>query len=889
LKEETPMQIVRKFLTSGLAALLLSCHAYAGTVTGVVQNAQGGPVANGVFTFGLTQAAVVSGTATVVASSVSCYTDASGNVVGEPNPLILPIVSANPGVGTLAAGTYFVKITYVDASGESFPSPEFSIVLAAQGSIIITAPVKQPASATGYKVYISSATGTETLQGTVSGTPGSWANFTQSAPLAAGSALPSSNTTACKIRFNDELQPSFVCYDVGLTSQTGVGVAGYPQFWYLSGGSGGSVNVGLGTPQSNVCQGSGVVYPQAIVTTPAGQGNQSINGGLSITGTLSGAILNCKNIETTIFCVDMANTQGWAGADPGAQINSAIAALPSTGGKILIASGVYNFTTPIVGAQDATIECPTGPSTTGGRATLKYTPPTGTAISWSNASLQMYGCNLTTSTSTTSIGILLTHVAQSSLDKVHINGFFGGLRTTGDGSSVFSVGVRITNTLIDGISALCTGGAGGYGVYFDHTIDLYYDKNEIYSSNNCATGTPMIIDTGASGIWLQGSTFEQGLNAGIIRNLNNAGAGGAYGGVPGAIFASGVSWDFSPGGDVLLFDSTLGTGDIKFFCSNCWVAGGGRTNLGAIVTATANGLNIQGGSNIHFVGGISRVNALWGVVLNTSGQNISIEEMNIHANNQNNTAGVGGIQVTANPIGWRITGNRSGNIIEGGGNQVWGLDISAALTSGVISGNDFRNNSSGRIKEPAGIGQAAVDAPDFGSPLGAEIIGPLHLPEGTAPSGASTEEVCYGDSTAHALLCSYNNGGFTPLVKALGSTSQKNETTATDANVLTFTPPATVGTYRVSVAISVSAATAGVISYTVSWTDSNGNAQSNIAGPLFQYGTAAPNTTFTTSAAGDYKGDMVIDVNNAAASIIVKWVGGGTTTAKMSATIERLQ
>lgn len=127
------------------------------------------------------------------------------------------------------------------------------------------------------------------------------------------------------------------------------------------------------------------------------------------------------------------------------------------------------------------------------------------------------------------------------------------------------------------------------------------------------------------------------------------------------------------------------------------------------------------------------------------------------------------------------------------------------------------------------------------------------------------------------------------LVPIYGVTSQKAETTTADANVLTVTPPAAVGTYRVSVNVSVSAATAGVIAWTLSWTDSNGNAQSNIAMPLFQLATASPNTTFTTSAAGNYTGTSTIDVNNAAAAIVVKWVGGGTTTAKMSAFIERIQ
>lgn len=146
-----------------------------------------------------------------------------------------------------------------------------------------------------------------------------------------------------------------------------------------------------------------------------------------------------------------------------------------------------------------------------------------------------------------------------------------------------------------------------------------------------------------------------------------------------------------------------------------------------------------------------------------------------------------------------------------------------------------------------------------------------------------------GDATGTITSYGGTNTAGQGVCWIIGATSQKAETQAADANVLTVTPPAAVGTYRVSVPISVTSATAGVISYTVSWTDSSGNAQANVAGPLFQYGTAAPNTTFTTSAAGNYKGDMLIDVNAAAANIVVKWVGGGTSVAKVSAVIERCQ
>jgi hypothetical protein len=73
----------------------------------------------------------------------------------------------------------------------------------------------------------------------------------------------------------------------------------------------------------------------------------------------------------------------------------------------------------------------------------------------------------------------------------------------------------------------------------------------------------------------------------------------------------------------------------------------------------------------------------------------------------------------------------------------------------------------------------------------------------------------------------------------------------------------------------------------LSWTDSEGNAQSAIAESLFKHGTAAPALTFTISAAGNFGSCQEIDINNAAAAITVGWVGGGTISAKVSATISR--
>jgi hypothetical protein len=123
---------------------------------------------------------------------------------------------------------------------------------------------------------------------------------------------------------------------------------------------------------------------------------------------------------------------------------------------------------------------------------------------------------------------------------------------------------------------------------------------------------------------------------------------------------------------------------------------------------------------------------------------------------------------------------------------------------------------------------------------------------------------------------------------ARGATSQKAETGA-DANVLTVTPAAAVGTYRITIVISVSAATAATLGWTATWTDSNGNAQTPTNLSLLQNGVAAPALTFTTSAAGNYCGVVVIDVNNAGTNIVVKTTFSGTSVAyKVTATIERI-
>jgi len=120
-------------------------------------------------------------------------------------------------------------------------------------------------------------------------------------------------------------------------------------------------------------------------------------------------------------------------------------------------------------------------------------------------------------------------------------------------------------------------------------------------------------------------------------------------------------------------------------------------------------------------------------------------------------------------------------------------------------------------------------------------------------------------------------------------TSQKTESAA-DANVLTCTPPATAGSYRLRIASSISAASAATLGWTATWTDSNGNAATPTNLPVCLASTGAcAATTGALSAVDRFSGEFQIDVNNAATAIGIKLKFSGTSfTAKVSATVERI-
>jgi hypothetical protein len=254
------------------------------SIVGQITTSTGGPIKNGTLTFSLSQPAIAAGTSTVVTQATACYTASSGNIVGIPDPIALPVVTTNTASGTLPSGTYYVAIYYVDATSHvSALSPETTVVLSSTGKITVNAPVLQPAAAIGYGIAISTTSGTETIQGSVTG----WTQFVQSTPLVGGSTPIASNNSSCYVWFSDALIPTGTYYTVSLANKNGSLIAGFPQTWCTYGGATGTIDVSQGAP-TGVCNTKGVFYPTPIFSNPSG--SQSIHSAMTMSGptTLNG-------------------------------------------------------------------------------------------------------------------------------------------------------------------------------------------------------------------------------------------------------------------------------------------------------------------------------------------------------------------------------------------------------------------------------------------------------------------------------------------------------------------------------------------------------------------------------------------------------------------------
>lgn len=415
------------------------------------------------------------------------------------------------------------------------------------------------------------------------------------------------------------------------------------------------------------------------------------------------ALLNCQNLEG-VQCVDSRLARG--GIDIGDELNKAYIALPAHGGVIWLFpnpnDNVYNFTTPIVFAtsvKPVRLECygaTTVSPSVNGACVLNYTPTTAT-----NALTLDYGFAGSGS------GIEPNHGIQN---VTLINN--GCLTQGGCGSS--ASGVKIGNT---------NGGAGQ------------------------ATFRMRVLG------------FGTGFNAVGINN-----------------YAWGMSFQ-----DAAFVDNTLavnmggGTENVVFyhvkFVGNGqeFVATGGDTYF---YSASFDGhTNTTGGINLNWNGRASTAFAEF---------TDCHFEANLNTNDKNYIIGAGNWKIKGGVLAIDATTGNVGNYFAAGGAyiSILGLTVATAgqtatqiidTTGGAVRGHVEMIFTGTYTTVPTICGGgncAGITSTSYIADLANTVTpfswaAPTSWLEQAAPgAGTAGSDTCYGDSTAHALECSYNNGTF---------------------------------------------------------------------------------------------------------------------------------
>lgn len=234
-----------------------------------------------------------------------------------------PVAPAAPALsqvtsGALAATTYFAKVTYVTAAGETLASAESSLSVLINNVLVVNSPTATT-GATGYNVYVSTTTGTETKQNTTPINIGtSWQE--PNTGLITGVVVPVSSTagsilTAINVT-NGNISVGHRLSDVGGLAATNTYVVGY-------------------------ITGTGGTGTTAIVTNPgqtiASSTMVTDNGGTTLVAFDGG------RWKSTLQPSETVNVLMW-GADPSGTADSAFAiqsAVASGAGSIYIPSGIY--------------------------------------------------------------------------------------------------------------------------------------------------------------------------------------------------------------------------------------------------------------------------------------------------------------------------------------------------------------------------------------------------------------------------------------------------------------------------------------------------------------------------------------------------------------------
>lgn len=145
---------------------------------------------------------------------------------GSSAPIAAPAAPAlsSAASGTLAARTYYVRITYVSAAGETVTSAESSLALAVNTVLVVTSPAAAT-GATGYNVYVHTTSGSQTKQNaTPIAIATNWAE--PNTGLITGSAMPAASTAGSVLTVaevtNGTVTVGHIVFGTGVSEGTSV-------------------------------------------------------------------------------------------------------------------------------------------------------------------------------------------------------------------------------------------------------------------------------------------------------------------------------------------------------------------------------------------------------------------------------------------------------------------------------------------------------------------------------------------------------------------------------------------------------------------------------------------------------------------------------------------
>lgn len=379
-----------------------------------------------------------------------------------------------------------------------------------------------------------------------------------------------------------------------------------------------------------------------------------------------------------------------------AAIQSREDACPALGCRIDIPPGSF-FLSGTIHIKKATRIVGSGREST----VLTYSPPTGNAFETmvlpGRLAVGFADFKIRTVKPQSSVAFYMAFVEPVTFRDMWIDGFVGGIRVTGNGKTDQSVGGWITNARIENIQ-----GVDGFAISLDHVGDVWIDSLQGYTTIDNRTADQIIIDRGAQGIYLDHLITIGGLHNLVIRDSKQ---GCNYGILPSAIHCDSSYFDSASGGSAIVFDDSIGTGPVRAMFSNCWAGGAGLNqggaHIGAVSIPSAAGVDIRGGSDIQWVGGVIRRNAGSGFLIGGSAalDLIQITGARIIANNAGDApAGAGVLVTNSNAAHVSVIGNTIGNMVDDYGHQKFAISFpNGAHPTNTVTSNTFGPNELGTV------------------------------------------------------------------------------------------------------------------------------------------------------------------------------------------------